>query len=71
MGVVKCAECLHWQAVPGMSNKVGVCRRYAPRPVNGDATVVGMKVAAIWPAVNAEAWCGEWEEKPAMGNGLG
>jgi len=40
----------------------GVCRRYAPRPrlVTEDESVDKVDFA-LWPAVQASDFCGEWE----------
>lgn len=65
-----CRNCKNWQpldehldridpATAGQKVQIGVCRRYAPRPVEAAAgTEAG---EARWPRAASDDWCGEWD----------
>jgi hypothetical protein len=52
---MNCENCAFWNATPTIGG--GNCHRYAPRPSNSkfDKT--------CWPRTEAEAFCGEWQER--------
>jgi len=56
-----CGTCRFFRAHVGVPD-VGVCRRFAPRPLSGYTESV---VCARWPAVYADEWCGEHEPEEA------
>lgn len=76
-----CRSCNNWQAqgtfldredpaTAGQKAELGLCRRYAPRPTvapapsEGDSGA-GSEVAARWPLVASDDWCGEWDPRLA------
>lgn len=48
-----CANCIYWAGHDG--DDAGECRRHSPRPRPAEEV-------AYWPIVEADDWCGEWEE---------
>ncbi len=80
-----CRNCAQWQALEEFLDRIdpatqdtkaqlGLCRRYAPRPLMpeagaGEAGAVANAVAdgkgplwnAFWPRVASDDWCGEWD----------
>ncbi|RMD65014.1 MAG: hypothetical protein D6826_01040 [Alphaproteobacteria bacterium] len=69
-----CRNCNHWDALDeyldrddpataGQKVRIGLCRRYAPRPsVAPPGTDTGPG-ASLWARVNSDDWCGEWDPK--------
>ena len=61
-----CKDCAFWHG-EGPEKEQGLCRRYAPRPMQGQAitTAAGEQTydryLAIFPTTFAEDWCGEFE----------
>lgn len=74
-----CRKCNNWQgsgehldrldpATAGQKAELGLCRRYAPRPVNNavsEAKDAGTaeRLVARWPVAASDDWCGEWDPK--------
>ncbi len=77
-----CRTCSCWQALeefldridPATQNQkaqLGLCKRYAPRPLTPEAGAgeVGAGAAngaeprwsTFWPQVASDDWCGEWD----------
>ena len=72
-----CRNCSCWQALevfldridPATQDKkvqVGLCKRYAPRPLTpeggaGDANNAEPRWNTFWPRVASDDWCGEWD----------
>ena len=76
-----CRTCACWQALeefldridPATQDKkaqVGLCKRYAPRPLTpesgagamgGEANRAEPRWNAFWPRVASDDWCGEWD----------
>ncbi len=80
-----CRNCACWQALEefldridpatqGKKAQLGLCKRYAPRPLTPEtgagavAGAVGGAVGgamprwnAFWPQVASDDWCGEWD----------
>ena len=76
-----CRSCSCWQALeefldridPATQDKkaqLGLCKRYAPRPLTPEAgagAVGGEQGGAaprwntFWPLVASDDWCGEWD----------
>ncbi|MFQ5774673.1 MAG: hypothetical protein ACE5GS_09160 [Kiloniellaceae bacterium] len=65
-----CRNCTHWQplgeyldrvdpATAGHKAQLGLCRRYAPRPVAARADGAEIR----WPRVVSDDWCGEWDPR--------
>ena len=63
-----CRRCTSWEGtgealdredpmLVGKQVELGVCRRFAPRPGDGNDEEPG----GFWPKVASDAWCGEWE----------
>lgn len=66
-----CRSCTHWQATDerleredpataGQKVQIGLCRRFAPRPLT---TQTAVAAEASWPRVASDDWCGEWEPR--------
>jgi len=76
-----CRNCACWQALEefldridpatqGKKAQLGLCKRYAPRPLTpgaGAGEVDGMvggaapRWSTFWPQVASDDWCGEWD----------
>ncbi len=78
-----CRTCSCWQALEefldridpatqGKKAQLGLCRRYAPRPltpepgpgaavVDGEAGGAARRWNTFWPQVASDDWCGEWD----------
>ena len=70
-----CRSCTNWQPLgidldredpgtAGQKARLGVCRRYAPRPGSirpADAVDGGQGQQSPWPRAASDDWCGEWE----------
>lgn len=59
----QCADCRFFNN--GEEGMLGECRRHAPGAhlVQCGATPGGIDMIAIWPLIDPEDWCGEYEEK--------
>lgn len=71
-----CRSCTHWQnleeeldridpATNGQKVRIGLCRRFAPRPATvmaGEGERPGQGEAR-WARVASDDWCGEWEPR--------
>ena len=63
-----CATCKYFRDVDGL---IGQCHRYAPRPgfyqqvvAPATSTVDAMNTCqAVWPEVDGDDGCGEWERE--------
>ncbi len=61
-----CKDCTYWQP-ESEDGKQGLCRRYAPKPLQGQAitTAAGEQTydryLAIFPTTFSEDWCGEFQ----------
>lgn len=59
----KCESCTHWAELGMVAERVGECRRYAPRAtvqeVDRSETYVRPFTAA-WPETANNSGCGEW-----------
>lgn len=72
-----CRNCVNWDAIDeyldridpataGRKAQIGICRRYAPRPMAIDAgtgPVEHQKFEGRWPRVASDDWCGEWDPR--------
>ncbi len=80
-----CRNCTQWQALEEFLDRIdpatqdtkvqiGLCRRYAPRPLtpeagagdtgaaaDGAADGEGSRWKTFWPRVDSDDWCGEWD----------
>ena len=80
-----CRNCSCWQALEefldridpatqGKQAQLGLCKRYAPRPLTpaageggagaggeGGAAADARRWNAFWPQVASDEWCGEWD----------
>ncbi len=76
-----CRNCSCWQAVeefldridPATQDKkaqIGLCKRYAPRPLTPEGGAGAMGGGAngaephwntFWPRTASDDWCGEWD----------
>ena len=72
-----CRSCSCWQALEefldridpatqGKKAQLGLCKRYAPRPLTpeagaGDANGAEPRWNTFWPQVASDDWCGEWD----------
>jgi hypothetical protein len=65
-----CRSCKNWQALDehldridpataGHPVQMGICRRYAPRPI--EPRTASESPEARWPRVASDDWCGEWD----------
>lgn len=55
-----CGGCRYFS---GGSSYLGVCRRYAPRPVVHLPDTGIACIEPVWPQVDFNDWCGEWKAK--------
>lgn len=71
-----CRNCTTWQALEefldridpatqGQKVQIGLCKRYAPRPLTPETAIGGTGGAearwnTFWPRVASDDWCGEW-----------
>ncbi len=80
-----CRNCKLWQALEEFLDRIdpatqdqkveiGLCRRYAPRPLTPEPGALGGEVGgevgsaeprwdSFWPRVASDDWCGEWDPK--------
>lgn len=74
-----CRNCTCWQALEefldridpatqGQNAQIGLCKRYAPRPLTPEPGAAGAAAAeprwdTYWPRVASDDWCGEWDPK--------
>ena len=72
-----CRNCSCWQALEEFLDRIdpatqdqkaqlGLCKRYAPRPLTpeagaGEANGAGPCWHTFWPKVASDDWCGEWD----------
>ena len=69
-----CRSCVNWHAMEEFLDRVdpatkdqnaqlGLCKRYAPRPLTPDAGPNGTQPSwdSFWPRVASDDWCGEWD----------
>ncbi len=72
-----CRNCACWQALEefldridpatqGKKAQLGLCKRYAPRPLTpeagaGDTGAAEPRWSTFWPQVASDDWCGEWD----------
>ena len=70
-----CRNCKLWQeleefldridpATQDQKVQIGLCRRYAPRPLTPEPSEVGgaePRWDTFWPRVASDDWCGEWD----------
>ena len=76
-----CRNCACWQALEEFLDRidpatqdqkaqVGLCKRYAPRPLtpeggagatDGEANRAEPRWNTFWPRVASDDWCGEWD----------
>jgi hypothetical protein len=55
---IKCQSCRYWT---GKDTPVGECRRMPPISSSILHGKVMSAAQPIWPATNADDWCGEWQ----------
>lgn len=51
-----CAKCKFWEKDQLEGRIGGWCRRYSPKPVKIDSSIV-------WPSTKPTDWCGEYKPK--------
>jgi hypothetical protein len=69
-----CRNCTNWQALDEFLDRIdpatrdqnaqiGLCRRYAPRPLTPDRLTgeAEPRWDTFWPRVASDDWCGEWD----------
>ena len=72
-----CRSCSCWQALEefldridpatqGTKVQLGLCKRYAPRPITpetqpGEAISADPRWSTVWPKAASDDWCGEWD----------
>ena len=60
---INCETCKFWQQGDSEIPSMGLCHRYAPRPVVSHPVKGPESMDAIWPRTKDEEWCGEWIAK--------
>jgi hypothetical protein len=59
----KCKSCKFWEEKTVEPPAMGLCRRYAPRPLAVSALSSAENLDAVWPRTGPDAWCGEWDRQ--------
>lgn len=60
MDVQICGNCKYWKWQTGGR---GECKRHAPMTPLMVTTTKQFEIWGMWPTVDKENWCGEWEKK--------
>ena len=64
----KCRSCRFWT---GKDYTAGECRRFPPIESSIFHGEIMSAAQPVWPATNADDWCGEWQAVAAPGASLG
>ena len=61
---MSCETCRYHDYDAVDDDKVGLCKRYAPRPGYNDPKVrmTNPFIVPFWPITAVDDWCGEWEK---------
>jgi hypothetical protein len=58
-----CENCKFWEQEESDIPSMGLCHRYAPRPVATHPVKGPESMDTVWPRTKGEEWCGEWKAK--------
>lgn len=60
---INCEGCKYWEKKESEIPFMGLCHRYAPRPMTTHPLEGPQSMDAIWPRTKNDEWCGEWKAK--------